>query len=199
MPIVGEYTPPGAAAPAEKPCCLKCAAPALKQSLLRNGANLLGSALARAALGGLGDEEDEPLVWGPTTIEAYVQKTGTEIWSIAQDYSAAIRSGRITQATLSAFKAFFNEFEQWKAGLGFLSWLTYGTVSTAKSFRQRALQWRDKLVQSGATISAPAPNITVGPSQIPNVTKWVAGAAIAVAGAVALGHIAKATGVLRRA
>ena len=196
MPIVADYTPPPGSTPpaARRPCCSACASPADRARARR-----LVAAAARRG-GALGAEEDEPLIWWPGAIQAFVDKVNTEIWTLARDMSAAIKSGKIDHASLASFKAFFNEWEGWRTGLGPLSWLTGATVATAKSYRLRNAQWRARLVSAGARPSSPEPLVEPPkPSTVPDMVKWVGIGAAAIGGAVALGHVVRGIGLFKRA
>jgi hypothetical protein len=209
MPVVEAfYTEPGQAAPAPKaPCCSSCASPEERAARTLKAKGLVDAAIAAkrrrrpGGLAGMGAEEDEPLVWFPGAIQAYVEKANTEIWSLGKDYSVARTKGTVSDAEVQAFKAFFNEFAAWKAQLGITDWLTYGTVATAKNFRQRANDWRDRLVRNGAQLSTPAPNITPTPpaGETSSTLKWVVGGAVAIAGAVAIGHLVKGVSLFKKA
>lgn len=209
MPVFApEYTPPGAAAP----CCSSCATPDERAQMLRAGAARVGAAVSahRRRRQQLGDmtadldlQEKNTYFWTPDAVHSYVEKANTEIWSLANDYSQAIARGAITQAQLQAFKAFFVEWQTWFDDLGFFSWLSGSTAATASGYRQRAKAWRGPLQAAGVQPSTPEAAVQVGtagdkPSEYPNAIKWAAGAAIAIAGAVVLGQVARATGLVRK-
>lgn len=204
MPVIAEYTPPPQKT-AARPCCTECASPSDRAAMLLDGAQLLAGAMesVRRRRRGLGADEsadaqeENTLFWTPTAVHSYVDKANTEIWALATDYSAAIRSGAISQAQLQAFKAFYIEWQTWYDSLGFFSWLSGATAATASSFRQRALAWRNQLKATGAPLSSPDPKVGSTPSELPSTIKWVAGAAVAVAGVYALSQVVHTVGVFR--
>jgi len=208
MPVFAEYTPPTKAAA----CCSSCASPEERAQMLRQGAARVVAAINahRRRRANLGDitadldlQEKNTYFWTPDAVHSYVEKANTEIWSLANDYSQAAGRGSISQAQLQSFKAFFNEWQTWYDDQGFFAYLSGSTAATASGFRQRAKAWREPLKAAGVSPSTPDAAVQVGtsgdkPSEYPNAIKWAAGAAIALAGAVAIGHVAKAAGLLRR-
>lgn len=209
MPVFAQYTPPPSKQAA---CCSGCASPEERAQMLRQGAARVAAAVNthRRRRQNLGDvtadldlQEANTKFWTPDAVHAYVEKANTEIWGLAGDYSLAFSRGAISSAQLAAWKAFFLEWQRWYDDQGFFSWFSGSTAATASGFRQRAKAWRDPLKAAGVQPSTPDAAVQVGdqgakPSEYPNAIKWAAGAAIAIAGAVVIGQVAKATGVLRK-
>jgi hypothetical protein len=193
--VIGEYTPPGG----KPPCCAGCASPAERRALQRTGAAMVAG-MSRGRRGGLrGEELGGPLVWTPGQIENLADQTNTEIWALARDYSKGIASGAINHAQLASFKAYFNEWEgfygtlkAWYARVPFVGPLLWGgTVDRVEEYRTRLVGWRNLLISVGGRPSAPAPVLPPkGDGGAPATVKWIAGAAIVVGGAYALGKVA---------
>ncbi len=138
-------------------------------------------------LRGLGDESGastSKLIWWPNDIKALAKQTDTEIRSLAADYEQSSRTGAIDSDALASFNTFYNEWADYHDGLGFLNFLSGGTVGTLQSYRLRANGWRSALVSSGGRTSSPAPTNLPSdkPSELASALRWVAGAAIVVAG-----------------
>lgn len=195
MAVIASYEPPPAAA-ARQSCCADCASPSERRRFRRQGAALvLGTAVRRARgqqLRGSEGEED-PLIWWPGSIRALIERTNTEVWTNARDFSEAIRNGRISGSQLAAFKDFFNEWDRYYKDAGFLATLTGATVATVKNYRVRNTGFRSMLTAAGVSPSSPTPTgLPTRPVDWEGLTKWIVGGAVVIGGAVALGHVVKA-------
>jgi hypothetical protein len=198
MPVVlGEYTPPPAAGAGKPPCCSACADPERRRRR-RAGAQLV-TALARSSgarsspVRGLGAGED-PLIWWPGDIKALIDRTDTEVSAVDRDYEIAIAQGRITATTWANFGDFRNEWRAWLSDLSWYQRISGGTVATVQGYRARLDKFREILKNAGAMVqSAPLTNLPPkGPAtDWGNVAKWVAGGAIVLGGALAIGHITR--------
>lgn len=187
--VIGEYTPPEG----KGPCCASCASPAERRALRSKGAAMV---LARRRAGGLrGEDLGGPLIWTPGNIKNLADQANAEIWALARDYSKGIVSGAVNHQQLASFKDFFNEWgsfyssmDSWYASIPFVGPLsTGGTVDRIEEYRTRANAWRNQLVSGGGTPSSPVPQ----PPDKSNTSaiKWIAGGAIVLGGAYALGKI----------
>lgn len=147
-------------------------------------ANMQGLAALGAEEGGASTSK---WIWWPNDIKALAEQTDTEIWSLSRDFDAfgggAYDSESGEWNSLQSFNAFVSEWDAYYKGLGYLNYLSGGTVGTLQSYRLRANDWRNKLISFGGTPSTPAPpNLpTDKPSAFQTSMRWAAGAAIAVA------------------
>lgn len=151
-----------------------------------------------ADLAGLGDgAATSKLVWWPGDIRALAQQTDTEITSLSKDFDAAASEyGAISYDDLASFNTFYNEWRNYfDDEIGIFAYLTGSTVGTLQTYRQRAEQWRKRLVAAGARTSTPElPDLpTNKPSPWTSTLKWVSVAAIAVA---AVYGVSKVVGVV---
>lgn len=191
MAVIAEYSPP---ATARKSCCADCASPEERRRTRRQGAALvLGTALRGRGQQLRGSEgEEDPIIWWPSDIKALVERTNTEIWTNARDYSEAIRSGAITGGQLAAFKDFFVEWDRYYKDLGWFAKMSGGTAATVKNYRVRNAQFRSVLTSAGVKPSSPTPSgLPTKPVDWESITKWAVGGAVVIGGAIALGHVTK--------
>lgn len=138
-----------------------------------------------------------PLVWTPNAITSLRDQVDAEIQALARDVSAErARTGQdvIDNATLSSWKAFYNEWAAYRDSVGWFWGLWGTTVDRYQDFRARALDWRRRMQGAGARFSTPAPNVAP-PSAAPDLLKW----GLVVAGGYLAVRVASEAGILRRA
>lgn len=171
-------------------CCSDCGQTSARKSA---GAALILGALRRpttvAQLGELGD----PLIWTPGAITDLVNQVNQEITTLAGDFRAALDDGRVSELQAKSFRGFLADWVQYRDNVGFLGTLTGATVERARVYQTTALQWRKLLEGAGATVTGPAPGAP--PEGVPGWLKWAGGAAIAIAGAYAVGKVAMVAGL----
>jgi len=192
--VIGEYTPPAAKAP----CCAGCASPAERRALQRVGAGMVADVAGGRRRPGLRGEEISGGILTPGNIKNNADQTNSEVWALARDYSKAIATGAINHAQLASFKDYFNEWgkfygslDSWYGSIPFVGPLTWaGTYDRIQEYRSRLVAWRNLLVRAGGATSSPAPVLPPKDDGGSNMIKWVAGAAIVVGGAYALGKVA---------
>lgn len=191
--VIGEYTPPG-----DKPCCADCATPEQRRALRQQGAALVLRRRRRGGSGRGGSLRGEDLgeIRTPGNIKNLADQANSEIWAVARDYSKGIVSGAINHQQLASFKGFFNEWEgfyssldSWYSSIPFVGALTWnGTWNRIEDYRARANAWRNILISGGGSTSSPAPT-PPKKEETPDAVKWIAGAAIVVGGAYAVGKL----------
>lgn len=102
----------------------------------------------------------DPLIWWPGAIEDLARQVDAQVESLARSVSdERKKTGQlvIQDGSLAEFKAFYNEWKAHLASLWFGSYLTGATADRLKVYEQRALDWREFLLNKGSTTVAASP------------------------------------------
>lgn len=135
---------------------------------------------------GLGSSD--PLIWTPGAIDALKGEVNTLVMSLQADAVPAYNAGVINHMTWGGLEPFFREWEAYRDSIGFFAELSGATASTLQRYRDRAVDWRNKLGALGVAISTPSPPVTSSPfSSLESAAKWLGIGALAIAGAVLVG------------